>query len=88
MKFDAITTAVTNVFTFHYVSIKSLQQVTGKNPLMDDLHSTMYLLNRYSIFFINTVRNKFTFHYVSIKSATDISDMQFQSYIYIPLCIY
>ena len=37
-----------SVFTFHYVSIKSMEQITtGITDL--NLHSTMYLLNQYRI---------------------------------------
>ena len=55
------------VFTFHYVSIKSI--VTwDQSYIKENLHSTMYLLNR--IYVVNTTTGTaiFTFHYVSIKS--------------------
>ena len=56
-----------NVFTFHYVSIKSDMGGTDKIG-QADLHSTMYLLNRWGKSTENSVP-EFTFHYVSIKSA-------------------
>ena len=34
-------------FTFHYVSIKSLTEAIANN-ILPNLHSTMYLLNRFN----------------------------------------
>ena len=56
-------------FTFHYVSIKSMERLINVTAL-PDLHSTMYLLNRGKSAVLGQV-GTFTFHYVSIKSGGD-----------------
>ena len=61
-----ITAIDTCLFTFHYVSIKSLKhKVIGQIHM--HLHSTMYLLN-HVVRENNQTYRLFTFHYVSIKS--------------------
>ena len=63
-------------FTFHYVSIKSTN-LLRLNWCLEDLHSTMYLLNL-MIFSRPHVNSKlFTFHYVSIKSHIRELDVRF-----------
>ena len=61
------------LFTFHYVSIKSVWSVSLYITL-SHLHSTMYLLNpERSVGKTRTHGNIFTFHYVSIKSPVDVA---------------
>ena len=57
---------IANIFTFHYVSIKSRLGAQGQGAYCD-LHSTMYLLNL-SVYIVYIHIAIFTFHYVSIKS--------------------
>ena len=56
-----------NIFTFHYVSIKSPVDVASEIESLY-LHSTMYLLNQHGNKHKCKVQFLFTFHYVSIKS--------------------
>ena len=59
------------LFTFHYVSIKSKQTQAGID-YKQNLHSTMFLLNREVTEDITPKTiTQFTFHYVSIKSKSD-----------------
>ena len=55
------------LFTFHHVSIKTVQKVL---PLLNVMysHSTMYLLKRYKQDEIVALKKTFTFHHVSIKT--------------------
>ena len=55
------------IFTFHYVSIKSLSVYIVYMHIAN-LHSTMYLLNLNNANYDAFWANPFTFHYVSIKS--------------------
>ena len=76
-----------NVFTFHYVSIKS-------HPVRQELN----ILRKFTFHYVSiksdtgtdieTVTQKFTFHYVSIKSILGESRGKCVKIIYIPLCIY
>ena len=54
-------------FTFHYVSIKSSPTFSPDGE-RHNLHSTMYLLNRWTNGRRWNIWRWFTFHYVSIKS--------------------
>ena len=58
-----------NIFTFHYVSIKSAYPLTQCVSEFN-LHSTMYLLNLGQNV-KSTITTSFTFHYVSIKSSRE-----------------
>ena len=58
-----------NLFTFHYVSIKSRLHRT-RRASHRHLHSTMYLLNQIGATITAIDTCLFTFHYVSIKSQT------------------
>ena len=62
-------------FTFHYVSIKSINPTQHLNQIYY-LHSTMYLLNLHGLVFPFLPQAQFTFHYVSIKSPLPIVDRQ------------
>ena len=55
-----------SLFTFHYVSIKTLKEAK-EYYYPENLHSTMYLLKRVTSS-LSFLRRKFTFHYVSIKT--------------------
>ena len=57
------------LFTFHYVSIKTLPCPDSSLSHIH-LHSTMYLLKLAYKLLICAVPYIFTFHYVSIKTAT------------------
>ena len=57
---------LTFLFTFHYVSIKSLTSAI-KGDALGNLHSTMFLLNPQP-YASRGGSSAFTFHYVSIKS--------------------
>ena len=57
------------LFTFHYVSIKSIYCPIDKVVFIY-LHSTMYLLNPIQSRLRRSIKSRFTFHYVSIKSQT------------------
>ena len=55
------------VFTFHYVSIKTVQ-ASGYILILINLHSTMYLLKHILEDNTDLTVLTFTFHYVSIKT--------------------
>ena len=58
---------IDSIFTFHYVSIKT---IVGRLMFvrLNNLHSTMYLLKPLA-FVYDYVYVQFTFHYVSIKTS-------------------
>ena len=74
-------------FTFHYVSIKSKNNV---NKVWIKEKFTFHYVSIKSMynFAVFYVRYLFTFHYVSIKSARRITTGGVFFWIYIPLCIY
>ena len=74
------------VFTFHYVSIKSVKEGQGI-PCWVHLHSTMYLLNLYRAKNRLSVRaNLHSTMYLLNHLEQKIEGDDFD--IYIPLCIY
>ena len=74
------------LFTFHYVSIKSLS-ILDFITVLNYLHSTMYLLNQCCCSLLLYLAVLFTFNYVSIKSYIARHRVR-RVRIYIPLCIY
>ena len=76
-----------NIFTFHYVSIKSyVSPIVETIP--SNLHSTMFLLNLTPLMLRSCLFIWFTFHYVSIKSTEREAIKEYNRMIYIPLCFY
>ena len=57
------------IFTFHYVSIKTVDTLKKSSPKLN-LHSTMYLLKLLKILSFLYFVSLFTFHYVSIKTCS------------------
>ena len=71
----------TFIFTFHYVSIKTMKILFFTLYLLH-LHSTMYLLKLPAISKITSFYSVFTFHYVSIKTKTRLSVRSIQNYLH------
>ena len=69
------------LFTFHYVSIKTMKILFFTLYLLH-LHSTMYLLKLPAISKITSFYSVFTFHYVSIKTKTRLSVRSIQNYLH------
>ena len=65
---------MSTLFTFHYVSIKTVTHYDDCFPIRY-LHSTMYLLKPAVAVAIAVAPCTFTFHYVSIKTITSIATL-------------
>ena len=74
--------------TFHYVSISTCIWLRMSRVCFANLHSTMYLFQRWWAGFWRFWKKLFTFHYVSISTHSQIKSWQIFMIIYIPLCIY